>query len=204
MKTVIALYSPYPGAGKTTVAEEFMKMGVQRVKFAGCLKEMLAALFRYQGANEEEIYRLIEGDLKENPSAYLCGQSSRFGQRTLGTEWGRDIIGESIWLNALKFRVKQIFKTDDVVLIDDLRFENEYYFLDSVFPSPDFRVCMVRIIRPSVAVEAAHRSDGGLEQMEFDINLNNANMNVEEFAAKAKRLICAVTNLTPEELKNGS
>lgn len=120
------------GCGKSTVANLMVQNnGFQVVKFAGALKDMLRAL----GLSEEE----IEGDLKETPSDLLCGKTPRHAMQTLGTEWGRDMIGPNFWVQAWAARAQQ----HRLVVCDDCRFENEA----ATIAGNNGR--LIRIIRPS-------------------------------------------------------
>jgi hypothetical protein len=108
------------GSGKDTAAEALETLGFQNVKFAGALKAMLRTLLAYQGVDEVTIGRMIDGDLKEVPTEYLAGKTPRFAMQTLGTEWGRNLIGPDFWLDAAMKKAT----TGDTV-ITDCRFPNE-------------------------------------------------------------------------------
>lgn len=108
------------GSGKDTAAKALLEQGYQNVKFAGALKDMLRCLLGYQGVDAELIERMVEGDLKEEPTAYLQGKSPRHAMQTLGTEWGRDLIGEDLWVHAAMNRAS-LANT----VITDVRFPNE-------------------------------------------------------------------------------
>ena len=88
-----------------------------RCRLAGPLKDMLHAM----GLSWEE----LDGKLKETPHHLLCGQTPRFAMQTLGTEWGRDLIGQDLWLNVLKDRIKKNWAAGLSVVVDDVRFPNE-------------------------------------------------------------------------------
>lgn len=101
------------GAGKTTAARVLEDLGYVRVRFAGPLKAMLQAL----GCSEDQ----TDGGLKEVPSELLCGKTPRQAMQLLGTEWGRNLIGDKLWLRAwLNEAVKHPY-----VVVDDARFANE-------------------------------------------------------------------------------
>lgn len=108
------------GSGKDTAAEGLEALGFQNVKFAGALKAMLRTLLAYQGVDEITIGRMIDGDLKEVPTEYLAGKTPRFAMQTLGTEWGRNLIGPDFWLDTAMKKAA----TGDTV-ITDVRFPNE-------------------------------------------------------------------------------
>lgn len=112
--------SGYAGAGKSTAAAELVRMGYQRRKFAAPLKNMMRSLLTDQGVDVDVRERMIEGDLKEVPTAYLNGQTPRWAMQTLGTDWGRALISESLWADAAMRDV-----TGHAVF-DDCRFQNEF------------------------------------------------------------------------------
>lgn len=109
------------GSGKDTMAEALVERGYANLKFAGGLKAMIATLLHYQGADAETIDRMIEGDLKEVPSDLLQGQTPRWAMQSLGTEWGRNCMGENLWVDATMNRAD----TFEKVVITDVRFPNE-------------------------------------------------------------------------------
>lgn len=109
------------GSGKDTIAA--MMPGFTNVKFAGALKEMLTAFLKYRGATDREIYEMLEGSLKEVPTRYFGGKTPRWAMQSLGTEWGRDMISETIWLDTFQ---DHLFTLDgDDVVVSDVRFVNE-------------------------------------------------------------------------------
>ncbi|GHC61771.1 deoxynucleotide monophosphate kinase [Limoniibacter endophyticus] len=102
------------GSGKSTVADHLVDLhGYTRVKFAGPLKDMCRAI----GLTDEH----IEGGLKEVPADILQGKSPRQFMQALGTEFGRDMIGENFWVGLWEARAAQ----HDRVVVDDCRFPNE-------------------------------------------------------------------------------
>jgi hypothetical protein len=78
-------------------------------------------MLRAIGLSERE----IEGDLKEQPCELLCGQTPRFAMRSLGTEWGRNLMGEHIWARAWLPRVVPLLNAGHNVCVEDCRFPNE-------------------------------------------------------------------------------
>lgn len=108
------------GAGKDTAAAVLTAREYQNVKFAGAMKNMLRALLSYQGMSGAEIERMVEGDLKEVPTDYLNGQTPRYAMQTLGTEWGRNLMGLNVWVGPT---IKAVEGVNAV--ITDVRFPNE-------------------------------------------------------------------------------
>lgn len=115
--------SGYAGAGKSEAAKILWKKAdledekVVILKFASGLKNMLASL----GLTRDE----IEGSLKEKPRTLLSGKTPRFAMQTLGTEWGRKIMGEDFWVNLWIEKAHDYLEEGYVVIVDDVRFDNE-------------------------------------------------------------------------------
>lgn len=114
-------------SGKSTVALRLIhEHGFYRVKFAGPLKAMLRALLHVRGVSAVDIDRMIEGDLKEVPTSFLEGRTPREAMITLGTEWGRDLIGSNLWINSTRDEIDSVLRHGcDRIVIDDVRFPNE-------------------------------------------------------------------------------
>jgi hypothetical protein len=123
---ILALTGP-AGSGKSEAAKYLSYgHGFTPVKFAGPLKAMLAGFYRACGLNDDEIDRKLEGDLKEVSCPFLCGQTPRYAMQTLGTEWGRKLMGDGLWTNAWAAKVA---KVDGPVVTDDCRFPNEAWLV---------------------------------------------------------------------------
>lgn len=107
------------GSGKSTATRFLVERhGYTLVKFAGPLKAMCRAV----GLSEEQ----IEGDLKEEPCEMLCGKTPRYLMQAMGTELGRNLIGENLWVNLWRSRALDIMAHSfGRVVVDDCRFPNE-------------------------------------------------------------------------------
>lgn len=112
------------GAGKSTAAEHLMRhWRFQRVRFAGPLKAMMLAL----GLDPAH----VDGDRKEEPTPLLCGRTPRQAMQWLGTEWGRNLIGEGFWITAFQAAVECTpgfwcnGSHHRLIVVDDVRFANE-------------------------------------------------------------------------------
>jgi hypothetical protein len=139
------------GAGKSTVAEYLMEVHRYKlVKFAGPLKTMLRAI----GLDDEE----IEGERKEVPCDLLCGKTPRHAMVTLGTEWGRDLIGVNFWSGLWQEDAAMHINSGYNVVVDDCRFPNEFAAVRSM------NGIAWRITRPDHAGSSipGHRSEGAL------------------------------------------
>ena len=103
--------------GKDTLAEQIHhvvgKGRAAKVAFADPIKEMLKAL----GVDDIDKYKT-----EKHP---VLDVTSRVMMQTLGTDWGRDIIGESIWIDI----AKKSGEGKEFLIISDVRFANEAKFV---------------------------------------------------------------------------
>ena len=139
--------SGFAGSGKSTVAsilEE--KHGFVRIRFAGPLKDML----RQIGLTDYE----LEGDGKEVPNAILQGKTPRYAMQTLGTEWGRDLVGPLFWSKVWEQSViASLREGARGIVVDDLRFPNE---LETLKDLGGWHVRLIRSRGTDAMTLAAH------------------------------------------------
>ncbi|MEO1748310.1 MAG: deoxynucleotide monophosphate kinase [Pseudomonadota bacterium] len=116
------------GAGKTTIADNLVAShGYTKFHVGTPLKGMLQAF----GVPEADLHASPQS--RKKPHELLCRKSVRFALSTLGTEWGRDTIGESIWSKNLKKRLEQHFEVGGgEVIVDDLRFPSDWSAIKSL------------------------------------------------------------------------
>ena len=106
----------YRKAGKSLIVEHLIRhYGYSRVAFAKPLKDMLRAI------GLDDVH--LEGSLKEAPCDLLLGKSPRWAMQSLGTEWGRQLIGEKVWINLWRAYIRR--NNLRAVACDDCRFLNE-------------------------------------------------------------------------------
>jgi hypothetical protein len=108
--------------GKTTIAKALAALSddVVILSFATPLRAMLKAM----GVSNHNL-----NVAKEEPIDGL-NQSARQLLCTLGTEWGRQMVSQNIWLWAMEQQVEDVRnkskRPDDlIIVIDDCRFVNE-------------------------------------------------------------------------------
>ncbi|WP_299665448.1 hypothetical protein [uncultured Ruegeria sp.] len=125
------------GAGKTTVADRLVAShGYIKFHIGTPLKGMLQAL----GVPEADLHASPHS--RKKPHELLCGKSVRFALSTLGTEWGRETIGESIWSMNLEKRLERHFEIGGgAVIVDDLRFPSDWSAIKNL---GGFLVCVRR------------------------------------------------------------
>lgn len=165
---LIALYSSAPRSGKSTAASYLTRRhSYVTLKFAFPLKKMLGALLEeilplgYVG----QVGDYLEGSRKEAPIMELGGHSARRLMQTLGTEWGR-ALDPQFWVNIMDARLRGRFSLDHVV-IDDMRFPNEYAMLRAR------GAYMVKIEDPLARKQTDHASEGALDGHAFDATIQN-------------------------------
>lgn len=150
MPTLIGLCAPYPHAGKTTLAGNLSSAwNYERMAFAEPLSWMLEIITSFRGANDAP---------KDDSCPHLWDHSPRDLKRTLGTEWGRNMVHPDIWLDIMKDRIANQDSYYDGVVIDDVRFDNEAQYIK------DAGGKLVMLVRPEAEGEVAltHASDKGL------------------------------------------
>lgn len=156
-------------AGKDTAGCALIQEGYARVAFADTLKGMMVIMLRSAGLNNDDVHRMIEGDQKETPLAVLCGKSARFAMQTLGTEWGRKLIGSDIWIQIALSRAAKLPAT----VITDVRFANE---AAAIKRAGGTTIRVVRSHQPLFSDGAdGHVSEAGTDLIETDfIVVNNS------------------------------
>jgi len=105
-----------PHSGKSTFCKALQRVGLGTYSFAEPLYRMIGEII-----GQDRVRELRQENRKEEPIPELQGKTLRYALQTLGTEWGRDLMGPDLWADHL-FRMAG---TDDFT-IDDLRFPNEY------------------------------------------------------------------------------
>lgn len=172
------------GSGKSLAADHLVQnRGWVRVKMAGALKQMLRTLLDYQGVSDEYIDWCVEGSLKEEVNPFLFMQTPRFAMQTLGTEWGRDTMGEGFWTQVALNRILKLFDTQEKVVVDDVRFPNELEMIKSLGGKT------VWIDRKEAEVSNdTHPSETSVDSTMFDELIDNDDT-IEEFIEKVNQLV---------------
>lgn len=164
-------------SGKDTAGEVFEAMGFTRLSFAAPIKIMIGALLTYQGVDDETVYEMLEGSLKETPTEYLGGRSPRHAMQTLGTEWGRNMITDTLWIDALLNAAQQ----HELVVVTDVRFPNEVEVCDQVW----------RISRPGNTAVDAHPSEAQIDDLDVEADLVNDAPSAEVFQDRVATMLTA-------------
>jgi hypothetical protein len=169
------------GAGKDTAGEALPDF--ENIKFAMPLKLMCAVYLNYRGVDDETIDRMLNGDLKEVPTPHFMGKTPRYAQQTLGTEWGRVLIGDDIWVDTA-FARASLFEQ---AKITDVRFPNENKAVQ------DEGGTTVKIVDPNFVkpTEGEHVSEALIDDLPTDIVIFNdkTTMSIEQLHEKVRKAL---------------
>jgi hypothetical protein len=133
---------------------------VSRHRFAGPLKTMLRTL----GLTAAQ----VDGDEKETPCELLGGRTPRAAMQSLGTDWGRNMIDPELWLRATMLRVDEDLAAGKLVVIDDVRFDNEAAAIR------ERGGVVIKLVRDTGTTSASsHASEAGLSPHLIDIIVPN-------------------------------
>ena len=191
--------SGYARSGKDTLAQHLVKhYGFKQVSFADILREAVFLLNPIVGLNgyhydvegniHYEYKRVSDvideygwGGYKETP----FGEEIRALLQRLGTEVGRQLLGEDIWVTAA-FR---LMNSEDNYVLPDCRFINEARTVK------EFGGTVIRVNRPGYGPVNSHASEVGLDDWDFDYFIDNDGTQ-EEFAAKVDEFMLFSTVVT--------
>ena len=159
VKKIIGIAGP-ARSGKDTVGTYLKNYhGFKGVFFAEPLKEGARTML---GLTDAQLY----GDEKEKPIEWL-GQSPRYILQTLGTDWGRQLINDDIWLLIAKRRIEAYLEDGFNVCITDVRFDNEANMIR------DMGGTIWHVERPDVQKVNKHISEAGVRRTGEDYELFN-------------------------------
>jgi hypothetical protein len=178
-------------SGKSTIAGRLVtEHGYTLVKFADPVKYMVACLLREAGVGETDIDRMLEGGLKEVDLSYRLGcdygVTPRFLLQTLGTDWGRKMLGKQVWTKLASRRIDALLAQDKPVVVDDVRFPEE---LSAILQRRGLTFKVTRTLDPRFesARYRGHPSEGLLDTAPLT-ELNNEG-SIEELHALTDSLV---------------
>lgn len=155
------------GSGKTTAIQELLAShrGDQvNVKFAQPLYDM-----------QEYAYGRIDS-VYTRPTDFV---KDRKLLQWIGTEWGRDTISKTLWVDLWKAEVEKYKLTDTIVTCDDVRFDNEAETIRSLSG------IIIRLETNQARIAAGngsntHSSEAGISNQFVKFTVHN-NGSLEEF-----------------------
>jgi hypothetical protein len=154
------------GCGKDTVAQRLCSHhGFEAMAFADPLRAGLLAMFDVCGLTEQHF---VDRALKETRTPALNGRSPRHAMRSLGTEWGRDALGDDVWLTVAAARLQMLINEGvQRIVITDVRFPNEAEALRELGGE------IAMVFRPGREATEEHRSDHSLHLCALDWTIYN-------------------------------
>src|SRR5690554_2025589 len=143
-------------SGKDTVAMRLATHhNYHHYWFSKPMKEACAIIF---GWSDDHLY----GELKEVIDERY-GVSPRFALQTIGTEWGREIINQDIWLKRAQIEVDK----NPMIVISDVRFDNEAQFI------LDNGGIVLRVVRDNSDSVIEHKSESGVSENLVSMTIEN-------------------------------
>lgn len=178
---LIALYSPVMQSGKSEITKVLqLARGYKLVKFADPFKAFIKDLLVQGGASPELAERMVEdGNLKERVIPSL-GVNVRRMLQTAGSEWGRQTIHPDLWVNLARLKIERCLAAGVPVVVDDMRFPNEYEMILQLGGHP------VKVVRTGTRPYQGHASEGLLEGYPMTVLENNSSLG--ELRACAEQL----------------
>lgn len=185
MSALIGLHG-HAQVGKDTLAAILVEhYGFERLAFADVLREALRRVDPWMIGYESEPVRLATllrrytwDELKKHGP--FRDETRRLLQ-VLGSEVGRDLLYENIWVDALTKKLDFGKK----YVVTDVRFKNEAWALRNSRVKP---VWMVKVTRPGYGPVNAHVSDAGLPDNLFDAFIVNDG-DIYQLRAEAEGLL---------------
>lgn len=161
------------GCGKTTFALGLVKhRDFHRLSFADPIRGMLLGL----GLSLEQM-----SNGKNEPVSWLGGKTPRQIMQSLGTDWGRQMVDENIWINVARNRIQSALLSKKGVVIDDCRFDNEAALIK------DMGGRVIQIMRAGLE-PMDHPSEKGISAQFIDQVIVNGYPRVTDCFAKAASL----------------
>lgn len=179
-RRLIALTGP-ARSGKDTVAQ-FLAAdhGFHIVSFAEPLYAAVSAITGYSVAH------LQNRDNKEQPIRWLSDDASpRKLLQTLGTEWGRDLIDENIWVRIAMRKADRLFFEGKDVVITDVRTPQE---LPAIRKREGL---LVNVVRPGVCHGSVrdHPTENPAVWAEADCFFHNCGDNLSDLRRRVGVLL---------------
>jgi hypothetical protein len=150
------------GAGKDTAATILRdNFGFSTYAFASPIKAALCAMFGWDPA-------LMDNRVWKETTIPDIGKSPREMMQTLGTEWGRELVNQRLWL-LLARRNIEAAKAAGLpgLVLTDCRFKNEAEFVH------EHGGKVIELRRRRLDAVAAHVSERPLDPHLVDLRINN-------------------------------
>lgn len=164
---IVAIAANGPQNGKSTVAWRFTQAGYTPLSFAAPGKNMLYHFMLSLGIDSDRAYTYLTNDkVSIIPE---IGVNCRTLLTTLLGDWARDTINPTVWLTGMREQILKVPPIGGVrrVVIDDLRYPNEYAFLKGYT-----KATYILVVGPNEN-KLTHSSEGALANHRFDFTIYN-------------------------------
>lgn len=175
---MIVAFAGRAGCGKSTAADYLSSHGYIILSFGNILKDTVAVMFSWDRAllsgntEESRIWR-------EKPDEWWSRElghavSPRNILQTFATETVRNHFHPDFWIIAMKRKIQSL-PPDAKIVISDLRFENEYWFLRNLGAT------IIRINRNDAHTNDMHTNDVYINDIHVDENKHISEMLYHSF-----------------------
>lgn len=168
--TLIGLVGP-AGSGKDTAAQRLVEQhGFVAYALAEPIRTMLYALFSEANIPSGQLF---SPESKAQPIDALHGATPRHLMQSLGTEWGRKLVGEDVWLTVAERHLGLLAGDEPVadrIVITDVRFANEAAWVRRHGGT------LVSLERPGAGLQgstASHSSEAHITEIDTHLALMN-------------------------------
>lgn len=165
----IVAFTGRKGSGKDTAAEALRNIGYEVMSFADTMKDGLSEMLLI-----DRIY-FDDPDLKER----LIDDydvTPRYLMQTIGTDWGRKMISENLWIKVMNKRLNNC--KNNYITVTDVRFNSEARLIK------DLGGKIINIKRNDSVYEDNigfnHDSEKGIDEIYFDSEIVN-NCSIRSF-----------------------
>ncbi len=170
----------YARSGKDTAGNALAELGWKRIAFADVLREFsyrLNPLIMSEWGKVTQLRWIIDEYGWDGYKRTQWAEGVRDHLQRLGTECGRELISQNIWVDATFNRMDP----DGKYVISDMRFPNEASAILARSGS------LLRITRPGIGPANGHKSETALDDWEFDTIFNDGTQ--EEFEKRVKEYV---------------
>lgn len=179
--SLIGIHGPLNG-GKDTTANYIQakfpgKFG--RYAFAGPLKQACKLMFNFTDG------QLEDQALKKEIDPFW-GFTPRYAMQKLGTEYGRSMLRDDIWIKRAEMEFALNSKSSMGTIITDVRFENEAEWLRA---QPGSVLIYLKVPGLVQDEQYSHASEAGITQVPTDFEIvNDKGLGIENLHRQIDRI----------------